>query len=564
MEEILDTVLSEYEERKEEKAKEIPVDEKNQEFFQGTVNNNNKDSEYISNIIDKNNPNKLLGKKFLDKNKKGKYIELFHNIQMNAFGISSNITFIHSYSDDTKIPYDPFKFIAFRYYENGPQQGGKFFTLIKVNSYKFFILEKNDSVKDINNKLFYEEELNCYEIIRKIIFDKHKNGIIGDKGDTFPEIIGYCYALAYLDTKKNIKFMEPLAYDLNVKNCIIDNIPEIIVDNFIYIEPFIYDGHISLIISFRAKDGFRYNIILDMSSCHFEHEQPNLEFLPKTLKKRNIIFPKYPIQAYSSCCLWFYGEIECLLRSNDYSTYEQIFNSLKRQSIDFYINVINILSKEFEGNECIIRKEKEAFTDKNAHDIDLNRLLISHGKNYYSVHKDIIFSKFLNIDNFFQNLARFVLISDYGFLLKSQKLIMNIYELKNQILFNTKYYDLLPKNKDIQEAKLLLFDTLGDIDKLISSFKKDYDNVFYLKNIYCLERNIENVANKINKPFTLNKDRKEQILNCGGFDNFFDNISADYSHIKKDIEKTLRLFSENSISSQIKSINDICFVVMNK
>ena len=127
--------------------------------------------------------------------------------------------------------------------------------------------------------------------------------------------------------------------------------------------------------------------------CHFEHEQPNLEFLPKTLKKRNIIFPKYPIQAYSSCCLWFYGEIECLLRSNDYSTYEQIFNSLKRQSIDFYINVINILSKEFEGNECIIRKEKEAFTDKNAHDIDLNRLLISHGKNYYSVHKDIIFSK---------------------------------------------------------------------------------------------------------------------------------------------------------------------------
>ena len=48
MEEILDTVLSEYEERKEEKAKEIPVDEKNQEFFQGTVNNNNnKDSEYL-------------------------------------------------------------------------------------------------------------------------------------------------------------------------------------------------------------------------------------------------------------------------------------------------------------------------------------------------------------------------------------------------------------------------------------------------------------------------------------------------------------------------------------
>ena len=564
MEDILDKIISESEESIKGKTKESTIDENNQVFFQGTVNNKVKNSEFISIIYVQNDQKKLLGKIFLDKNKKGKYIELFHNIQMSAFGISPNITFIHSYSDDNKIHYDPLKFIGFRYYENGPQQEGNFFTLIKVNNYKFFILEKNESVKDINDNLFYEEKLNCYEIIRKIIFNKHKKEIIGAKGDIFPELIGYCYALTFLDSKKNFKFMEPIIYDLNVKNCIIDNIPEIIKDNYIYIEPFIYDGHISLIMSFCAKDGLRYNIILDMSSYHFDDEHPNFEFLPKTLKRRNIIFPKYPIQAYSSCCLWIYGEIECLLRINDYSTYEQIFNSLKKYGIDFYIDVINFLSKELEGIECLIRKEKEAFTDKNVKDIDLNRLIISYGRNYYSIHKDIIFTKFLDIDHFFRNIARFILISDYGFLLKSQKLIMNIYELKNQLLFNIKYYDLLPQSEDISKGKLSLLKILNNTDILISSFKKDYDSVFYLKNIYSLERDIEDVSEKINKPFTLNKEKKEKILNCGGFDNFSEAILKDYSHIKRDIEITLRLFSENTISNQIKSLDDICFSVMNK
>ena len=90
--------------------------------------------------------------------------------------------------------------------------------------------------------------------------------------------------------------MEPLISDINVKDCIKDNIPEIIEDNNIYIEPFIFDGHVSLILSVKVKfKENRYNIILDMSSYHFKNEVPNFFFLPKSLTIRNVLNKKINI-----------------------------------------------------------------------------------------------------------------------------------------------------------------------------------------------------------------------------------------------------------------------------
>ena len=83
---------------------------------------------------------------------------------------------------------------------------------------------------------------------------------------------------------KYFKFVEPLIANINTKNCIMDSIPEKINGEYIYIEQFIYDGHVSLIISSKAKDNARYNIILDMSHYHFNKEVPDLIFLPKSLK----------------------------------------------------------------------------------------------------------------------------------------------------------------------------------------------------------------------------------------------------------------------------------------
>lgn len=538
--------------------------ENNYKFFEGTVNNNNNNFNlsYISFILGKDSIN---GKIFLDYNKKEKYIEIFHNRKMDVLGISPNITFIHQYSINEKDHYNPSKFIGFRYYENGPLKEGKFFTLIKINNYKYFILEKNKLIKDINNKLFYDENLDCLKIIKKIIYDKHKTSLIGSNGDLFPELIGFCYALCASEKIKNFIFVEPLISDINVKDCLKDNIPEIIEDNNIYIEPFIFDGHVSLILSVNVKfKENRYNIILDMSSYHFENEVPNFFFLPKSLTIRNVIYPKSSIQAYSSCCLWFYGEIECLLTMEKYSSFESILDNLRENRLDFYIDVINFLSKEFEGIECLIKKEKEQYTENNPNIIDLNRLCLTDGEKYYSVDKDIIYSKFLDVNKFLNDLGNLSKLEDIIFLSKCQKYIMNYSELKNKLLFNLKYYNFLPQSVVISEGKKILSNSLMKIDKLIALMKRNYVNIFYFNNISSLEDETEDLLDKISKPFKFSPKRKTKIFNSGSSDLFFGIVSSYYSNFEKDIKKKIRLLSEETILNEIKILNDICFSIMNK
>ena len=341
---------------KEEKLKEICLkDEDNFKYFEGTSNYRKiKHSDYITNYLDENS--KVIGRQFLDKNKKVKYIELFENDKMKVIGISSKITFIHSYShDDNKL--DTKKFIGFRYYQNGPLEDGKFFTLIRRNYSHYFILEKDLSVKDAEGNNFYDKELNCYDIIKKIILEKYKRKNIGSNGDSFPEIIGYCFALESLKKLDNFVFIEPLIANIEENGIIKESITEI-KDDLIYIEPFIHDEHISLILVSKYEKQ-RYNLMLDMSHHHFEDNKPNLPFLPKSLKSfNNIICPSDPIQEYSSCCLWLFGEIECLIKNKNYSSFKNIFKSIN-MNIDFFVDVINYLSKEIDGVECVMKREKK-------------------------------------------------------------------------------------------------------------------------------------------------------------------------------------------------------------
>ena len=107
-----------------ELPKEILKDEQNYKYFEGTVKYKDiKNTEYIKSINDKGEE---IGRIFLDKNKKQKYIEIFNNAKMNVLGISSNITFLHSFSNNEKQNYNPNEFLGFRYYENGDKKSGKF------------------------------------------------------------------------------------------------------------------------------------------------------------------------------------------------------------------------------------------------------------------------------------------------------------------------------------------------------------------------------------------------------------------------------------------------------
>ena len=88
-----------------ELPKEILKDEQNSKYFEVTVRYTDiKKSEYIKSINDKGEE---IGRIFLDKNKKEKYVEIFYNAKMNVLGISSNITFLHSFSNNEKQNYNP-------------------------------------------------------------------------------------------------------------------------------------------------------------------------------------------------------------------------------------------------------------------------------------------------------------------------------------------------------------------------------------------------------------------------------------------------------------------------
>ena len=549
-----------------EEEKELPLevleDEENSQYFEGTEKYNNKviNSEYIIPFLNKSKSK--IGRIFMDKDKKEKYLEIFRNEIMDVLGISQNITFLHSYLHDKKQHYDQKKFIGFRYYENNPYENGNYFTLIKKNYSNYYILEKNNSLKDIKGNTFYDKEINCYTIMRKIMFEKYNKKLIGDNGDVFPEIIGYCFALASLNKIESFHFVKPLIANLGAKNSLLESMPKEIENDSIYIEPFIYDGHISTIISsFKEKE--RYNIFLDMSHHHFKNESPMLIFLPKSLKNaHNIFFPNKEIQAYSSSCLWFFGEIECLLKNKKYSSFKGIYMSLRENSIEFYVDIINLLSKEIDGNDYLIKIVKKEDKDMHiAEKIDFNRFPLYYDEKYYEINKNIIYNKFLDIKKFIEN--KFLCPDNTEIFYRTQSYIRSIYELKNNLLLNYKYYDILLNNEEIEEGKKCILQIIKNINESIDFFKKKYDYAFYHYNMlfYCLW--IRQILDQISIPIIFNQEEKEKICHFN-FQHFMEYIFGGYYEITKMVEKKIRLFSEETILNELNCQNEICFNLMNK
>ena len=63
-------------------------------------------------------------------------------------------------------------------------------------------------------------------------------------GETFPEIIGYCYSLITLNKIRNFIFLEPLIPEAFKPETLKENISEF-EPNITYVEPLIYNGQIA-------------------------------------------------------------------------------------------------------------------------------------------------------------------------------------------------------------------------------------------------------------------------------------------------------------------------------
>jgi hypothetical protein len=73
--------------------------------------------------------------------------------------------------------------------------------------------------------------LNCYSIIRNIIFEKDKNEII-PKGEYFLEIFGFIYSLIYLGKFKGFQVIKPLVLEPLKEETRIEKLPEVLEKNF--------------------------------------------------------------------------------------------------------------------------------------------------------------------------------------------------------------------------------------------------------------------------------------------------------------------------------------------
>ena len=103
--------------------------------------------------------------------------------------------------------------------------------------------------------------------MENIVLEKYKNESVTPIGESFMEIIGYIYSFVSLGKFKGFIVIEPLILEPFNEESKIEKLPEALEEDIGYIEPIIFDHHISiaLIKKVISNNRGRVNIILDMS-----------------------------------------------------------------------------------------------------------------------------------------------------------------------------------------------------------------------------------------------------------------------------------------------------------
>ena len=125
------------------------------------------------------------------------------------------------------------------------------------------------------------------------------------------------------------------------------------------------------------------------------------------------------------------------------------------------------------------------------------------------------------------------------------------------------YYSILPENEDVLKYKDSIEKAIDRINIIINYFKNEYDYAFYNMNMLFYTVYIKNVMDKISIPFVFEEERKKKVIDFNK-ENFVNDVEINYLKMKNLNEKDIRLFSQDNISRELNSLNDLCFSVMNK
>ena len=502
------------------------------------------------------------------KNGKISYFEIFEDKRTELIGISKKISLIYAPLEKDNENYDKDRCIGFRYYEEDKLKKCNYFTLIKKYDKRFFILEKSKNILDTNGSMFYDEQLNCYSIMRNIVFEKYKsNKIIIPKGEPFPEIFGFIYSLIYLGKFKGFTVIEPLILEPLNEESRIEKLPENLEDDIGYIEPIIFDNHISvaLIKKSKIKIKGRVNIIFDMSRYHVDENLSDNIVFPEELYYSNYPYPEFSIQKGNSCGVWFYGIIESIYSNDKYKNINDVCLAINHKSADFFIDVINCLSFNIYGINNIIDNS----SINGSLNIKENRIYEIVRLNTHSFRKEAIMSYFFSlasifahyesIKNNYKRLDRNEIIFEY------QYLIDDIKEFLSLVIFNDKYFKILsPKDIYIKEQKNEYQALIQKLKELLDKVNQNYEKEFY--NLLC-----EQFKDNLN--YGIFNNNKEKIKNAynklkNTIDEKKENITIDINKLKREFDdikyckRKVAIKEESTIIKYLNPNNEFYFQMM--
>ena len=190
--------------------------------------------------------------------------------------------------------------------------------------------------------------------------------------------------------------------------------------------------------------------------------------------------------------------------------------------------------------------------------IDLNRLFINSHLPNYSVHKNIIYTQFLDIKTFFSDLASLHLPYYYKLLVDSQNNFSQYIAYNNLLEINYKFNKFFEKNGDSKAILDYIIKEKKAMNDFLIEFKKKYDIEFIKNNISSYDRLDLNITH-----FNLSELMKKKIEN-NDFENQLKKFDQEIKKSEKKIKELFNIFSGEEIVKKLNPFNDVCFTLMNK
>ena len=504
---------------------------------------------------------KELGRKFLKKNEVS-YYEKFEDKRLNILGLTKKISLLFFPTEDKTHQFEMKNCFGFRYYEKNNKNKCNYFTLIKKEKKGYFILEKEENIKDADNDSFFSRDLDCFSIMKNIVYDKYKEkNNFEDKsplGELFPEVIGYIYSMVYLGQFKNFIILEPFNPNRLVKESLTEEIPSNLKENIGYIEPILYDSHISVLLIVKDKKLDRMNYLFDMSMHHYTKNIYDHTLFPIDMISNLITYPVKPIQKNNSCGLWFYGILDFIHSSNKYIAPQDILNNIENEICNFYIDVVNFLSEKTYGLKDMI-----IFKEFNDNEFDVERIYdYNNGENISFLNiciKNYFFSLSLKYnwnENYNPNAVGMDLLFNY------EKLFEKIITYKREIEMSIDYYKEYSEQKYYNNIiKEKMENQLNKVINLLKAVNYNFDKEFRniaIENIdeYILMLQTNNCQNKkeMEKRFESLKTVKTKSIA---------ELENDFLNVKNNF-KSIKFLDETTIVYNINQNSEMLFNLLNK